>query len=330
MMEYRPLGRTGVKVSPLCLGTMNFGYRTPEDESVRMIHHALDEGINFVDTANFYGRPARGGHGQGITEAIVGRALDGRRDRVVLATKATLPMNFDDPNARGGSRRHLIAECEASLRRLGTEYIDLYQLHRPDPSLEIDESLRALDDLVRSGKVRYIGTSMFAAWQIMEGLAVSERLRLNRFVTEQPRYNILDRRIERELVPFALAHAVALLPYAPLQGGVLTGKYQASSDSPGDSRMADEFWGEWAAGHVGPRVFDTVEQIGAIAAERDWPMSRLAIAWVVGRPAVASTIIGPRTMAQLEDNLAALELEPDEEALAAIDRLAPSGELVSG
>jgi len=231
-MEYRGLGRTGVKVTPLCLGTMNFAYRTDEAEASAILDRALDKGINFIDTANLYGQPAQGGKGQGLSEAMLGRLLAGRRERVVLATKFYASMDRDDPNARGGSRRHIIQACEASLRRLQTDTIDLYQMHRPDPDIPIDETLRALDDLIHAGKVRYIGGSTFAAWQLVAALWQSADLRLNRFVSEQPRYNLIDRRIENELAPMARAYGIAILPYSPLAGGILTGKYSRGEGWP--------------------------------------------------------------------------------------------------
>src|SRR5438105_4270000 len=233
-MEYRQLGRTGVQVSSLCLGCMMFGRRTSPEDSESIIDRALDDGINFLDTANVYSR--------GRSEEITGAALkkSGQRQRVVLATKVHGQMADDDPNAAGNSRRHIVAECEASLRRLQTDYIDLYQLHRPEPKTPIDETLRALDDLIRAGKVRYIGTSTFGAWQVVEALWVSKELVLNRFVSEQPPYNILDRRIERELVPMAQTFGLGLVPWSPVAGGLLTGKYRRGSATPEDSRYAVE------------------------------------------------------------------------------------------
>src|ERR1700736_583367 len=233
-MDYRAFGRTGVRVSPLCLGCMMFGRRTEAEESYAIIDRALDAGLNFVDTANVYAR--------GQSEEITGHALhrDNRRQRVVLATKVHGAMADDDPNAAGNSRRHIIAECEASLRRLQTDYIDLYQLHRPEPTTPIDETLRALDDLIRAGKVRYIGTSTFGAWQVVEALWASKELGLNRFVSEQPPYNILDRRIERELVPMAQTFGIGLVPWSPIAGGLLSGKYRRGQPIPEDSRFADQ------------------------------------------------------------------------------------------
>src|SRR5262245_8926061 len=225
-MEYRSLGRTGVQVSPLCLGGMLFGEQTDEVEALTIIDHALDAGLNFLDTANIYSR--------GRSEEIIGRALqhNGRRARVVLATKVHGTMDAHDPNAWGTSQRHIVAQCEASLRRMQTDVIDLYQLHRPMSTIPLDETLRALDDLVRSGKVRYLGTSTFAAWQLMEAPWVSKELGLNRVVCEQPPYHLLDRRIERELVPMAQTYGLALIPWSPLAGGFLSGKYRRGEGPP--------------------------------------------------------------------------------------------------
>ncbi len=224
-MEYVALGRTGVQVSKLCLGCMNFGWGTEEKDSLAIIHHAIEKGINFIDTANVYGK--------GASETIVGRALSGGlRERIVLATKVHARMS-DEPNDFGNSRRHIVQSCDASLRRLQTDWIDLYQIHRPQPSVPIDETLRALDDLIRAGKVRYVGTTTFAAWQITEAVWVAKELGLNRFVTEQPPYNLLDRRIERELVPCCITYGIGLLPWSPLAGGLLTGKYLGGSKPEG-------------------------------------------------------------------------------------------------
>lgn len=324
-MDYRNLGRTGVKVSPLCLGTMNFGYRTPDSDAIAIIHLALDKGINFVDTADMYGQPARGGRGQGITEEIVGKALQGKRDQVVLATKFYATMNPDDPNARGGSRRHTIQACEDSLRRLNTDYIDLYQMHRPDPEVPIDETLRALDDLVCAGKVRYIGTSVFASWQILEGLWQSERLCLNRFISEQPRYNLIDRRIEVEVIPMAQKYGIAILAYSPLAGGILTGKYDPQKSFPEGTRMVDQAWGNWAASFLSEQVYDVVDVITQMAVEKDCTVSQLALAWLMARPGVTSPIIGPRTFEQFEDNLGSLEIEISEEDSKKINEVTMPG-----
>src|SRR5918998_6330558 len=229
-MEYRSLGRTGAKVSPLCLGCMMFGGKTDESPSWDIIDRAIDAGINFLDTANVYSR--------GRSEEVTGAALkrNGKRAQIVLATKVHGKMADDDPNMEGNSRRHIIAQCEASLRRLQTDYIDLYQIHRPDSTIPIDETLRALDDLIRDGKVRYIGTSTYAAWQVVESLAVSKELGLNRFICEQPPYNLLDRRIERELLPMARTYGIGIIPWSPIAGGLLSGKYRLGQARPTGSR----------------------------------------------------------------------------------------------
>src|SRR4028119_1200945 len=226
-MEYRVLGRTGAKVSPLCLGCMNFGWGTAEAEAIKIIHRALDEGINFVDTADVYG--------QGASETITGKALKKRRDGVFLATKVHGKMG-EGPNDQGNSRLHIMQGCDASLKRLGVDHIDLYQIHRPQSGVPIDETLRALDDLIRAGKVRYIGTSTFAAWQLVESLWHSEKYALNRFVCEQPPYNMLDRRIERELLPLCQTYGIATIPWAPIAGGLLSGKYRLNQTRPEGSR----------------------------------------------------------------------------------------------
>jgi len=243
-MDYRPLGRTGVQVTALCLGCMMFGRRTEAEDSYRIIDHALEAGINFLDTANVYAR--------GRSEEITGQALrnNRQRQRVVLATKVHGRMADDDPNAFGNTRRHIIEQCEASLTRLQTDYIDLYQIHRPESNTPIDETLRALDDLIRAGKVRYIGTSTFGAWQVVESLWASKELGLNRFISEQPPYNILDRRIERELVPMAQTFGIGLIPWSPIAGGLLSGKYRPGEAPPAGSRFADSKYTEsqWASG----------------------------------------------------------------------------------
>ena len=241
-MEYRNLGRTGVKVSPLCLGCWNFGNATSREDSLAIIDHALDAGVNFIDTANMYGR--------GTSETIVGEALrePSRRGRAVLATKVHFAMDDEDPNSQGNSRRHIMEQCEASLRRLQTDYIDLYQIHRPSPDVPPDETLRALDDLVQSGKVRYIGTSTWPAWQVVESLWVAEKLSLNRPICEQPPYHLLDRRIERELVPMAQTYGIGIIPWAPAGQRVsdrdLPARHgrtarHAVREEPGDARAAE-------------------------------------------------------------------------------------------
>jgi aryl-alcohol dehydrogenase-like predicted oxidoreductase len=299
-MEYRNLGRTGVKVSPLCLGTMMFGRAADEKDSIAIIEQALDAGINFVDTANVYA--------QGTSEIYTGKALAhaGRRDRVVLATKAFLPMDADDPNARGSSRRHLVQACEASLKRLGTDRIDLYQLHRPQSDVPIDETLRALDDLIRAGKILYIGTSMFPGWKIVEALWAAKELGLNRFVTEQCTFHLLDRTAEREVLPAAQSFGVGVMTWGPLCGGLLSGKYRRAD-------MTAE--GRWQGGKdnfgrpVTDAAFDVIEAHVAHAADKGCTPAQLALAWNAAQPGVTAPIIGPRTLDQLVDNLGALEVE---------------------
>ncbi len=317
-MEYRPLGRTGVQVSPLCLGCMMFGRKADAETSYAMVDLALDRGINFVDTANVYGR--------GVSETMLGEALqrNGKRDRVVLATKVHGLMADDDPTMRGNSRRHIVQQCEASLKRLQTDWIDLYQIHRPSSAVPIDETLRALDDLIRAGKVRYIGTSTFAAWQLVESLWAAKELGLNRFVCEQPPYNLLDRRIERELVPMAQTYGFALIPWSPLAGGFLTGKYSRGAMPEGDARMKDRKPEEFAK-QFGERAYALVDVLLERARAKGCTPSQLALAWCLRQPGVTSPIMGPRSVEQLEDNLGALAVEITDEDRAAFDAAVPPG-----
>ncbi len=314
-MEYRNLGRTGVKVSPLCLGTLNFGAATPEDESIRIIHKAMDAGINFIDTANVYNK--------GESERIVGKSLaDGRRQNTILATKFHFPQS-DDPNDRGNSRRHILQAVDDSLRRLQTDWIDLYQIHRPVMDVPQDETLRALDDLVRQGKVRYIGCSTFPAWMVMEALAISKRLCLTRFVTEQPPYNLLDRRIENELVPLAQRYSLGLLPWSPLAMGILAGRYANAHDFPKNSRALRI--GSIYAERVTDQAIAAGNKIIPIAKEHGLTPSQLALLWVKDQPAVTSPIIGPRTEAHLDDALPLLEMLLNPELADALDLVVPPG-----
>ena len=259
-MEYRPLGRTGVKVSELCLGCMTFGNTTEPEDSYAIVDRAIDAGINFLDTANVYSR--------GRSEEVTGEALkrNGKRSRIVLATKVHGRMADDDPNAAGTSRRHIIEQCEASLERLQTDYIDLYQIHRPRSDTPIDEILRALDDLIQSGKVRYIGSSTFGAWQLVESLWVAKELGLNRFICEQPPYNILDRRIERELLPMAATYGIATIPWSPLGGGLLTGKYR-TENMPEEGRYLDTDSKPWQM-RLTQGAFEAVDKLDPIVAEK--------------------------------------------------------------
>jgi aryl-alcohol dehydrogenase-like predicted oxidoreductase len=321
-MEYRSLGRTGVQVSVQCLGTWMFGYRTEEQPAIEIIDRALDRGINFIDTANIYSF--------GHCEEIVGKALkrNGKRSRIVLVTKVHNHMDPTDPNARGNSRRHIIAQCDASLRRLQTDYIDLYLMHRPSSKVPIDETLRALDDLVHAGKVRYLGTSTFAAWQIVEALWASKELGLNRFVCDQPPYHILDRRIERELVPLALTYGIGIILWSPLAQSFLSSTYHRGMPRPKGSRF-DEPTGperaKWVDSHFTDQAFDVLEGVEKLANEKGCTISQFCLAWCAQQPGVTSPIIGPENMAHLEDNLGALDVKITDADRAAVDALVPPG-----
>ncbi len=331
-MDYVNLGRTGVKVSPLCFGTMNFARRNDEAQAHALLDRALDAGVNFVDTADIYGRVDDTQTGMGRSETMLGGYLKARgcRSRLVLATKGFGKMDPDDPNSGGLSRRHLIRACEASLKRLGVDHVDLYQLHSPSAHAPLDETLRALDDLVRGGKVRYIGTSNFPAWQAVEGLWTSSELKLNRFVSEQPPYSLVFRLPERDVLPMAQKHGLAVLPWSPLWGGFLSGKYRRGQDYPEGSRFeAVKDWGMWRDA-IGERAWDLVELLHEIAGEKGCTVSQLALAWVAAQPGVTSTIIGPRTLEQLDDNLGALGVEVSEDDAKRIDAIArPRGHLLN-
>jgi aryl-alcohol dehydrogenase-like predicted oxidoreductase len=291
---------------------MTFGWKTDQNEASRIIDRFIDAGGNFIDTANVYSR--------GVSEEMTGNALSGgKRDKVILATKVHGRMG-DDPNDWGNHRLHIMRQCEESLRRLKTDHIDLYQIHRPQSAVPIDETLRALDDLIRQGKVRYIGTSTFAAWQIVESLWVSKELGLNRFVCEQPPYHILDRRIERELIPMAKTFGIGIIPWSPLAGGKLTGKYKRGQPAPEGSRENPENFSEgtW-------RVLEGLEKI---CADKGCSMTAFALAWCAAQPGVTSPIIGPNSVQQLEENLAALDVEITEEDCKRVDELVKPGEHV--
>ena len=322
-MDTRSLGRTGVKVSPLCLGCMNFGGKTEPEDAYDIIDRALDAGINFLDTANVYSR--------GRSEEVTGEALkrNGKRDKIVLATKVHGAMDDDDPNARGNSRRHIIEQCEASLKRLKTDYIDLYQIHRPQPDIPIDETLGALDDLVRKGYVRYAGTSTFAAWQLMESLMVSKERGFTRFVCEQPPYNLLDRRVERELLPMAETYGVGIIPWSPLAGGLLTGKYSRGAPLPEGSRYENVKDNKIQQGRYTEEAFEVIGGLESLIQNKDCTLSQFALAWCMHQRGVTSPIIGPRTMEQLEDNLKALDVNVTDEDRARVDDLIPPGRMVS-
>jgi len=317
-MEYRPLGRTGVQVSKLCLGTMMFGAwgNTDHDDSVRIIHRALDAGVNFVDTADVYS--------EGESEEIVGKALaGGRRDEVVLATKFWGSMG-DGPNRGGASRRWIFEEVEHSLRRLGTDWIDLYQLHRPVPGTDIDETLGALTDLVQQGKVRYIGSSSFSGAEIVEAQWTARERNLQRFRTEQPPYSLLVRGIEVDVLPVAQRHGMGILTYSPLAGGWLSGRWSADATptSPARKRLAARFDMSLAENQ---RKLEAVQALGEVAEDAGLSIIELAIAFVVNHPAVTSAIIGPRTMEQLDSQLPAADVTLSPEQLDRIDEIVRPG-----
>jgi 1-deoxyxylulose-5-phosphate synthase len=320
-MEYRSLGRTGVLVSPLCLGTMNFGGPTPEVDSIAIFDAALDAGINFIDTADVYNA--------GESERIVGAALKraGKRDQVVLATKVDGEMG-PGPNDRGISRYHIIKACEDSLRRLQTDHIDLYQMHRPALDIPPDETLRALDDLVRAGKVRYIGSSTFPAWMLMEALMVSVEQRLVRYISEQPPYNLLDRRIENEIVPFCQKYDLAILPWSPLAGGILAGRY-SETDVPANSRAARNVRDSSFGQRVTVRAVAAARRVAELAAVLGLAASQLALLWVKDQAGITAPIIGPRTLDQLKDNLAVLEHSLTDEDRRALDQVNGPGNAIS-
>ncbi|MCA9995301.1 MAG: aldo/keto reductase [Anaerolineales bacterium] len=318
-MQYRTLGRSGVKVSPLCLGTANFGNPTPAAESELIINRAIEAGINLLDSSNSYNA--------GESERIIGESVrkNGRRHDVLLATKAHYPTG-PGPNDRGNSRLHLLRACEESLRRLQTDYIDLYQLHRPSPDIPIEESLSALTDLVRQGKVRYIGCSTFPAWGIMEALMVSELKGYARFVSEQPPYNLLDRRIENERVPLAQKHDLALLPWSPMGMGVLAGRYTDINALPTNSRavISAKIYTE----RVTARGIEVGLAFSKLAQDHGLHPAQLAVLWCKDQPGITAPLLGPRTLAQLELLLPVLELSLSEELRAACDELVPPGTAV--
>jgi aryl-alcohol dehydrogenase-like predicted oxidoreductase len=318
-MQLRTLGRTGIQVSPLCLGAMMFGaWGNPDhEESIRIIHRALDAGINFVDTADVYS--------QGESEQIVGKALaGGRRDQVVLATKVHSPMG-DDPNARGNSRRWIVRECEASLRRLRTDWIDLYQIHRPDPSCDIDETLGALTDLVRAGKVRAIGSSTFPPSQIVEAQWVAERRGRERFLCEQPPYSLLVRGVEAEVLPVCQRYGMGVIPWGPLCGGFLSGAYRRGRPAP-ESHRFQRLPGRFDLSlPANQRKLDAADALAQLADEAGISLIHLAIAFVLRHPAVTAAIIGPRTMEHLESQLGAADVKLDTAILDRIDEIVPPG-----
>jgi aryl-alcohol dehydrogenase-like predicted oxidoreductase len=318
-MNHRSLGRTGMQVTPLCLGAMMFGDwgNQDHDESVRIIHRALDAGINFIDTADVYSR--------GESEEIVAKALaGGKRDNVVLATKVHGTMG-DDPNERGNSRRWIMREVENSLRRLKTDWIDLYQIHRPEPDTDIDETLGALTDLVRSGKVRAIGSSTFPPSQIVEAQWVAERRGRERFMCEQPPYSMLVRGVEAEVLPVCASYGMGVITWSPLAGGWLSGRWRKGQDTPTSSR-AERLPHRFDLSIPGnQRKLEATEQLAQLAEETGISLIEMAIAFVIRHPAVTSAIIGPRTMEQLESQLTAADVELSDDVLDRIDEIVAPG-----
>ena len=290
-MQYKNLGNTGLKVSNLALGTMAFGRWIDEQASAAIIEAALENGINFIDTANYYGKgqDTEVPYGTGESEEIIGRALKGRRDKIVLATKVGLNMG-DGQNDRGLSRTHIMRQVEDSLKRLQTDYIDLYQVHRFDPNTPLEETLRALDDLVHQGKVRYIGCSNFAAWQIAKSHGISEKYNLAKFVSVQPQYNLLSREIETELLPFCESENVGVIVYSPLARGMLSGKYKTKGDFPPESRAAH---GEKLINqYFTDQNFEKVQRYQNLADENNVSLSQFAMSWILNQPAVTSALLG--------------------------------------
>ncbi|MFM0010642.1 aldo/keto reductase [Paraburkholderia sediminicola] len=320
-MQYRKFGRTGLTVSRLCLGTMTFGLQTEEDVSRRILDTAADAGVNFIDTANVY--PLGGGESiAGRTEEIVGRWLKGKRDRFILATKAVGKMG---PSAwdQGASRKHLLDAIDASLRRLGTDYVDLYQLHSDDANTPLDETLEALDVIVRSGKARYIGVSNFLAYRLARALGRADVLRVARFVSVQPRYNLLFRQIERELLPLAAEEHLAVMPYNPLAGGLLTGKHRVDA-APTSGRFTEtvgKAGAMYQERYWHQREFETIEKLKAIATPTGESLTRVSLAWVLANPLITSAIIGASRAEQLSDTLAASELVLDAQVKAQLDEV---------
>jgi len=327
-VEYKRLGKSGVKVSSLCLGTMDFGSKIDEAAAIKIVKRAVDSGINFIDTADIYNN--------GKSEEILGRAIKGMRDDLVIATKVRHRMG-SGPNDEGLSRKHIMHAAKESLRRLGTDYVDIYYAHRPSnvpwPPIEIagepepmKETLGAFTDLVRSGKVRYLGCSNFPAWLTCRSLWLSDRHMLEEFVVTQPPYNLLDRDIEREVVPLCIDQGIGIVPYSPLAGGVLTGKYKAGSPAPAGSRgFTDPDWFKGCSFYwEDPGNVKTIESLQKFSQTRGKPMGQIALAWVLTNPAITSCVIGARSEQQLEESVAATQLSLSKSDLDMIDRLVPT------
>lgn len=309
-MDTRELGSTGLEVSELCLGTMTFGNETDEATSCAQIDEFLGRGGNFIDTADMYNA--------GASEEIVGRAIAGRRDQVIIATKGRLQMG-DDPRDSGAGRDHLLRACEASLRRLGTDHIDLYQIHWPDYDVPIAETLGALDELVTAGKVRFIGCSNYGGWQLAEALATSQAHGWPSFVSLQSRYSLLSRELDMELLPNCRKHAIAVLPWSPLGGGALTGKYTPGGAPPPDSRLTGAW--KFLAHELDERNQAIAAEVSRIATETGHTMAQVALNWVTDRPGITAPVLGARTLEQLLDNLGSVGWHLDDEHTKALDRI---------
>jgi aryl-alcohol dehydrogenase-like predicted oxidoreductase len=320
-MEHRKLGASGISVSPLCLGAMMFGAwgNTDHEDSVAIIHRALDAGINFIDTADVYSR--------GESEEIVGKALaGGRRDSVVLATKAHGRMHDQDPNQFGNSRRWLVKELEDSLRRLKTDWIDLYQIHRPEPDTDIDQTLGALSDLISAGKIRAIGSSTFPAYQIVQAQWEAEKRGRERFVCEQPPYSMLIRAVEKDVLPACQEYGMGVMPWSPLAGGWLSGRYGKGGEDPSSSRRAQMIPSRYDMSIPGNQAkLEAAQALGEVADEAGISLIEMALGFVLSHPAVTAAIIGPRTMEQLESQLPALDPALSADLLDRIDEIVPPG-----
>jgi len=308
-MKHLPMGQTGVKVSAIGLGTNSFGGRAERATSIAILHRAIDAGINLIDTANIYTQTA--------SETIIGEGLKGRRHQVVLATKGGMKTG-EGPNDGGSSRYHLIRELEGSLRRLQTDYVDLYQIHTWDAETPLEDTLRTLDDMVRSGKVRYIGTSNYAAWQLTKALWASDRREFVRFETVQPDYSLAQRAVERELVPLCRDQGIGLIAYFPLAGGILTGKYRKGQVPPKGSRALTQ---PQFAKRISDQALRLAEDVAAVASELHCSPAQLALAWLIRQPAVCSAIAGATSVAQLEENLGTLEVNLSDEVLSRLDEI---------
>lgn len=317
-MEQKALGRSGLQVSVVGLGCMNFGMMNDQAQATAIVNRAIELGINFFDTADVYGN-------RGTSEEYLGKALGARRRDILIATKFAGPMSPEQPWMQGGSRRWIMRAVEDSLRRLGTDYIDLYQMHRPDTAVPIAETLRALDDLVHQGKVRYLGCSNYAAWQIADAAWTAGNDHSTPFISAQNRYSVMSRDIEKEVVPAVTAHGLGIIPYFPLESGLLSGKYRPGESFPADSRLAK--WGKWAAGSfASPEKLDQIGKFFALCDRYDHTLLQLAMGWLVAQPCVSSVIAGVTTVKQLEQNVAAAQWRGSAEELAEIDKISPPPE----